>query len=59
MADDLSESTDLAGKHPEKVKALTTLHDGWLAQMAEPLKGGGKLWTPDSEKTKRKKLRKK
>jgi len=44
---DLGETTDLAQEAPDKVGELTRLHDAWLAQMAEPAKGGGKRWSPD------------
>ncbi len=43
---DLSETTDLSARFPEKVAELTKLHDAWLAQMADPVHGGGKRWDP-------------
>ncbi len=42
LSKDVSEKTDLAGQLPEKVAELTRLHDGWLAEMANPLKAGAK-----------------
>ena len=44
LASDPSEKTDLAAKHPEKVKELTTLYDQWLDQMAEPASGQAKRY---------------
>lgn len=42
LTQDVSEKQDLASQMPERVAALTALHDAWLAEMAEPVKGGGK-----------------
>jgi arylsulfatase A-like enzyme len=47
LADDPSEKTDLAGRHPGKVAELKKLYDTWLDQMAEPLSGAPKRWAPD------------
>lgn len=44
LANDPSEKTNLATKHPEKVAELTKLYDAWLDEMAEPLSGKGKRW---------------
>lgn len=55
---DLSETTDLAQKLPEKVKELKKIYEAWLDEMAEPLGGAFKRWTPGQKKP-RKKNRKK
>jgi hypothetical protein len=34
----------LAARHPDKVKELTKLYDGWLEQMAPPLSGAPKRY---------------
>lgn len=44
LANDVSEANDLAAKMPDKVAALTQLHDAWLAQMAKPVKAGEKRY---------------
>lgn len=44
LSKDISEANNLAQKMPEQVALLTRLHDDWLAEMAEPVKGGGKKW---------------
>ena len=41
---DVSEKNDLAKQMPEKVADLTKLHDAWLAEMANPVKGEGKRY---------------
>jgi len=46
LKDDLSETTDLAGKHPEKVRQLKKIYNTWLDEMAEPLGGAFKRWDP-------------
>lgn len=46
LKDDLSETTDLAGKHPEKVRQLKKIYNAWLDEMAEPLGGAFKRWDP-------------
>lgn len=46
---DLGETTDLSPKHPEKVAELTSLHTAWLDQMAPPVSGGPKRWSPAAE----------
>jgi len=59
LANDPSEKTNLATKHPEKVAQLARLYNVWLDEMAEPLSGKGKRWNAngpnDREKQKRKK----
>jgi arylsulfatase len=57
LSKDVSEANDLAKQMPDKVAELTTLHDAWLAQMAEPVKGGGKKWGTESTSSKKKKKR--
>lgn len=42
LANDLSETTDLAGKNPEIVNELAAAFDAWIAPMAEPITGGAK-----------------
>jgi arylsulfatase B len=37
LARDISETTDLAGKEPERVRALSMLWDKWNAEQKEPL----------------------
>ena len=44
LSKDVSEKTDLAKEMPEKVTALTKLHDAWLAEMANPIKAGAKRY---------------
>ncbi len=44
---DLSETTDLADKHPEVVSELTAKYDAWLDEMAEPVSKQPKRWSPD------------
>ncbi len=41
---DVSEEQDLARQMPEKLAELTALHDTWLADMANPIKGGAKRY---------------
>jgi arylsulfatase A-like enzyme len=42
LADDIGETTDLAAKHPEKVKELQADWDQWNKGNVAPLWGGGK-----------------
>ena len=44
LAEDPAEARNLAAEHPEKVRALTALHEAWLEPMAEPITGGSKRW---------------
>ncbi len=46
LKNDISETKDLSGQYPEKVKELTALYDEWLDQMAEPMQEPGKRWHP-------------
>ncbi|MGE0759711.1 MAG: sulfatase-like hydrolase/transferase [Pirellulaceae bacterium] len=45
---DIGEQRDLSEEMPEKLAELTRLHDGWLAEMAQPVKAGGKKSTSTS-----------
>lgn len=44
LSKDVSEKNDLAKNMPEKVTALTRLHDAWLSEMATPIKAGAKRY---------------
>lgn len=44
---DLSETTDLAAKHPNVVSLLTGKYEAWLDEMAEPVSKQDKRWNPD------------
>jgi arylsulfatase A-like enzyme len=55
LANDVSESQDLAKQMPDRVRALTDLHDAWLSEMAEPVKGSGKKWNAEKTTPKKKK----
>lgn len=55
IANDLSETTDLARKHPEKLAELQRLHDAWLDEMAPPVSGSPKKWDPNAAPTQRRK----
>lgn len=59
LSQDVSEANDLSKAMPDKVKELTHLHDKWLAEMAEPVKGGGKRYSAADGTTKKKKKNKK
>jgi len=48
LEDDLSETTDLAAKHPKAVSELTAKYNAWLDEMAAPLSKQKKRWSPDS-----------
>ena len=43
---DLSETTDLAAKHPKVVSVLTDKYNAWLDEMAEPVSKQEKRWNP-------------
>ena len=53
LSRDPSEKDDLAKEMPEKLAELRALHDRWLAEMANPIKGGAKRY--DLPVTKKKK----
>jgi arylsulfatase A-like enzyme len=58
---DIGETTDLAAKNPQVVAELTEHYNRWLDQMAEPLSGAPKRWSPDMpipERLRKKKQRK-
>jgi arylsulfatase A-like enzyme len=42
LAEDLSETTNLASDHAEKVKELRKAYDQWIVTMADPITGGRK-----------------
>ncbi len=44
LGKDISEQNDLSKTMPEKLAELTKLHDTWLAEMAMPVKAGGKRY---------------
>ena len=44
LAEDPSETTNLADQQPEMVKTLADAFDAWIAQMADPITGGSKRW---------------
>jgi arylsulfatase A-like enzyme len=46
LKDDIGEQTDLAAKHPEKVKELAAMWQKWNAELADP------LWGPPARKKK-------
>lgn len=50
LGKDVLEKNDLARMMPEKVAELTKLHDAWLAEMANPVKGGAKRYGTESPK---------
>lgn len=50
LADDPSETTNLAEKRPELVQTLSSAFDAWIAQMADPITGGPKRWEPEPVK---------
>ncbi len=45
---DLSETTDLAAKHPKVVTKLTAKYNAWLDEMAPPVSKQEKRWNPDA-----------
>jgi arylsulfatase A-like enzyme len=45
---DLSETTDLAAKHPKVVSELTDKYNAWLDEMADPVSKQEKRWNPDA-----------
>ncbi len=58
LSQDVSEKEDLAQKMPEKTAELIALHDAWLAEMAEPVKGGGKRYGVEGSTGKKKEKKK-
>ena len=45
---DLSETADLAAKHPKLVSELADKYNEWLDKMADPVSKQGKRWNPDA-----------
>ena len=55
LENDISETTDLAAKHPKVVSELTGKYNAWLDEMADPVSKQGKRWKPlESRKKQRK-----
>lgn len=50
LAEDPSETTNLANEKPEMVKTLSGAFDTWIARMAGPITGGSKLWEAEASK---------
>ncbi len=48
LENDLSETTDLAAKHPKVVSELTDKYNTWLDEMADPVSKQEKRWNPDA-----------
>ena len=48
---DLSETTDLAAKHPKLVSELTEKYIEWIDKMADPASKQGKIWNPDADRS--------
>ena len=56
LSKDVSEANDLSKQMPEKVVALTKLHDAWLSKMMNPINGEAKRYgMPEPEGGKPKK----
>jgi arylsulfatase A-like enzyme len=49
LENDISETTDLAAKHPKVVSELTGKYNAWLDEMADPVSKQGKRWNPDAD----------
>ena len=45
---DLSETTNLAAKHPKVVSELKDKYNAWLDEMADPVSKQEKRWNPDA-----------
>jgi arylsulfatase A-like enzyme len=45
---DLSETADLAAKHPKVISELTDKYNAWLDEMADPVSKQDKRWNPDA-----------
>jgi len=48
LTGDVAEAQDLSKQMPQKLAELTALYDAWLAEMPNPIKAGGKKWSPDA-----------
>ena len=48
LKNDLSETTDLAKKHPQVVNELTSKYNAWLDEMADPISKQQKRWSRDA-----------
>ena len=49
LSKDLSETTDVAAKHPKRVSELTDKYHAWLDEMADPVSNQGKRWKPNAQ----------
>jgi arylsulfatase A-like enzyme len=58
LSSDVGETSNLAATQPTKVAELQALHDAWLLEMAEPIKGGAKRDSTSSIQPKRRKKEK-
>jgi len=45
---DPAETTNASAERPEVVEELKDIYEKWLSEMAEPVKGGVKVWTPEN-----------
>jgi hypothetical protein len=50
LAEDPSETTNLASEQPTIVRTLNGAYDVWIAQMANPITGGSKLGKAEASK---------
>ena len=57
LSKDLSETTDVAAKHPKRVSELTDKYNAWLDEMADPVSNQGKRWEPNAQASADKKSR--
>ena len=60
LAEDPSEKTNLADKHPDRVQTLGKAFEAWISQMADPITGGNKRWVaepPVDDRTSREQAR--
>jgi len=51
LEQDISETTDLAAKHPQVVARLKDKYNSWLDEMADPVSKQDKRWKPDAGAT--------
>ncbi|MEM7147516.1 MAG: sulfatase-like hydrolase/transferase [Verrucomicrobiota bacterium] len=52
---DIGETTNLADAHPEVVSEMRRDFDAWIEEMAPPIGGGAKVWSPRAESAKKRK----
>lgn len=48
LKEDIGEAENRIDSEPEIAKKLKDVYDQWLSEMAEPIKGGVKIWTPEN-----------